>query len=61
MSMDAIIIEAIQNQIDAVAPILRRIVSLQAAPVRPQYGTTGLTCGKILYNKTNGRTYRATN
>ena len=50
--MDSKIIEAIQNQIDAVAPIMRRIISLQAAPVRPQYGTTVLTGGKIHYNKT---------
>lgn len=50
--MDPIIIDSIQNQIDTAAPILRRITGLQAAPVRPQYGTTGRTSGKIHYNKT---------
>lgn len=46
------IIETIQNQIDAASPILRRIIALQSAPVRPQYGTRGLTSGKAHDNKT---------
>lgn len=50
--MDSRIIEAIQKQIETATPILRRIIALQPAPVRPQYGTTGLTSGKIHYGKT---------
>lgn len=50
--MDSRIIDAIQKQIDTAAPILRRIIALQPAPVRPQYGTAGLTSGKIHYGKT---------
>lgn len=50
--MNATIVDAIQKQIDAAAPILRRIICLQPAPVRPQYGTTGLTSGKVRYSQT---------
>lgn len=50
--MDSKVIVTIQNQIDNAAPILRCLISLQPAPVRPQYGTAGQTCGKIRYNKT---------
>ena len=50
--MNQTIVDAIQKQIDAAVPILRRIIALQPAPVRPQNGVTGLTSGKIRYGKT---------
>ena len=46
--MESLQLAAIQNQIDSANPILRRIISLQPAPARPQYGVSGLTEGKVL-------------
>lgn len=46
------IIKLIQEQIDAVSPILERVACLRPSPTPPRYGAQELSTGKVRYEKT---------